>query len=387
LEYSFDREPTTTANDPRPAQLRNGHSLDRHAITECLCMRCGWFGPSARECGGCGVELGRYFCAKCNLWDSTPGKSIYHCDGRAKVRRRRADRPRKKPSGPGEEVAPPAIAPGAQDAQEAQEAQEEQEAQEAQEPRGGDGEAGGAVPAMVVEDLEGGGADDDSDGDESDHGEASASASASVSTSTSAGSSGSSATSSSSSSSSSSGSDPDSDYEYVDEDSSSPAAAAAASGGGCGICRVGRGLGIDYHHCPKCTMCVPINMRTAHKCIDNALATACPICSEHMFNSRRRVTLTRCGHPLHEECLSQYAEHAHNNDRFVTCPTCRKTLYDETATYRFIDAALATHEMPEELRDKIASILCNDCERVGEAPFHFQYHKCPHCGGYNTSVE
>ena len=32
------------------------------------------------------------------------------------------------------------------------------------------------------------------------------------------------------------------------------------------------------------------------------------------------------------------------------------------------------------------AILCNDCERKGQAPFHFVYHKCPHCASYNTRV-
>jgi hypothetical protein len=32
------------------------------------------------------------------------------------------------------------------------------------------------------------------------------------------------------------------------------------------------------------------------------------------------------------------------------------------------------------------AILCNDCGKQGEAPFHFVYHKCCHCASYNTRV-
>lgn len=31
-------------------------------------------------------------------------------------------------------------------------------------------------------------------------------------------------------------------------------------------------------------------------------------------------------------------------------------------------------------------ILCNDCGRQGEAPFHFVYHKCSSCRSYNTRL-
>lgn len=34
----------------------------------------------------------------------------------------------------------------------------------------------------------------------------------------------------------------------------------------------------------------------------------------------------------------------------------------------------------------IQVILCNDCEKRGDSPFHWLYHKCPHCGSFNTRV-
>ncbi|KAJ0752185.1 putative transferase, protein kinase RLK-Pelle-RLCK-VIIa-2 family [Helianthus annuus] len=37
-------------------------------------------------------------------------------------------------------------------------------------------------------------------------------------------------------------------------------------------------------------------------------------------------------------------------------------------------------------KGRTEDILCNDCEKKGSAPFHWQYHKCPRCGSYNTRL-
>lgn len=31
-------------------------------------------------------------------------------------------------------------------------------------------------------------------------------------------------------------------------------------------------------------------------------------------------------------------------------------------------------------------VMCNDCGAMGEAHFHFVYHKCLRCTSYNTRV-
>jgi len=58
--------------------------LDRYAVTEVCCMRCSTLQPASNSCknSSCSSEgkaFAKYFCKICNLYDDTPGKSIYHC--------------------------------------------------------------------------------------------------------------------------------------------------------------------------------------------------------------------------------------------------------------------------------------------------------------------
>ena len=57
----------------------------------------------------------------------------------------------------------------------------------------------------------------------------------------------------------------------------------------CGMCRVGKGIGIDFTHCHKCGICLNIGFK--HVCIERNLESDCPICGEYMFTSRQTVTL------------------------------------------------------------------------------------------------
>jgi hypothetical protein len=40
--------------------------------------------------------------------------------------------------------------------------------------------------------------------------------------------------------------------------------------------------------------------------------------------------------------------------------------------------------MPEEYRNMVVSVLCNDCHARSEVRFHVVGHKCGGCGSYNT---
>lgn len=42
--------------------------------------------------------------------------------------------------------------------------------------------------------------------------------------------------------------------------------------------------------------------------------------------------------------------------------------------------------MPPDYANIYSIVLCNDCEVKSEAPYHFLYHKCDKCKGYNTKV-
>jgi zinc finger protein-like protein len=42
--------------------------------------------------------------------------------------------------------------------------------------------------------------------------------------------------------------------------------------------------------------------------------------------------------------------------------------------------------LPPALAGRTQAIRCNDCGAGSAAPFHFVYHKCGGCGGYNTRL-
>lgn len=54
--------------------------------------------------------------------------------------------------------------------------------------------------------------------------------------------------------------------------------------------------------------------------------------------------------------------------------------------YRALDVRLAQDVIPPEYVNRMSTILCHDCDVKNDVPFHFVYHKCPRCKGYNTRV-
>ncbi|KAJ1556932.1 hypothetical protein HK405_001373, partial [Cladochytrium tenue] len=139
----------------------------------------------------------------------------------------------------------------------------------------------------------------------------------------------------------------------------------------CGICRIGRGLGVDYFHCKKCNVCMAISLQGKHKCIERNLESDCPICGEYMFTSTTTVIFM---------CHQEYIQTSYQ------CPTCFKSLVNMTEYFRQLDAMLAQQSMPPDYKHHQSYVYCNDCEKKSYAPFHFIYHKCAHCNGYNTKV-
>lgn len=150
----------------------------------------------------------------------------------------------------------------------------------------------------------------------------------------------------------------------------------------CGICRVGRGLGIDFFHCHRCRACLSIELeRSGHRCIERTLDSNCPICGEYLFTSTQQVILMKpCQHSIHARCYRQHTA------RSYQCPICCKSLGDMSAFFRELDATLAAHRMPAEYAAHRSNVFCNDCERRSWRPFHFVYHRCGHCSSYNTVV-
>ena len=153
----------------------------------------------------------------------------------------------------------------------------------------------------------------------------------------------------------------------------------------CNVCRVGEGLGVDFQHCMKCNTCVPFERPGGpkHVCRGRATDESCSICLEGLFNSTDAVRELPCGHMLHQSCFEEYTRSNYG------CPICRKSVGDMTAYFTMLDRLLAAEgreSLPVEVRDTTQRATCHDCGEAFDAPFHWVYHKCGHCGSYNTSV-
>lgn len=147
----------------------------------------------------------------------------------------------------------------------------------------------------------------------------------------------------------------------------------------CNLCRLGKGLGIDYFHCMNCNACMSRSL-SVHICREKCLEDNCPICHEYIFTSSNPVKALPCGHIMHSSCFQEYTCSNY------TCPICSKSLGDMQVYFGMLDAMLAEEKIPEEYSGKTQEILCNDCEKRGTVSFHWLYHKCRHCGSYNTRV-
>ncbi|CAH8391101.1 unnamed protein product [Eruca vesicaria subsp. sativa] len=147
----------------------------------------------------------------------------------------------------------------------------------------------------------------------------------------------------------------------------------------CNLCRVGKGLGIDYFHCMKCNACMSRTI-VEHICREKCLEDNCPICHEYIFTSNSPVKALPCGHVMHSACFQEYT------CSHYTCPVCSKSLGDMQVYFRMLDALLAEQKMPDEYLNQTQVILCNDCGRKGNVPYHWLYHKCSCCASYNTRL-
>jgi len=98
----------------------------------------------------------------------------------------------------------------------------------------------------------------------------------------------------------------------------------------CGVCRVGKGLGIDFFHCPTCRACLCIKTKSTHKCKEGLLDCKCPICWDVFQTSTVPALLLECGHPIHETCLKEYMK----NGQYA-CPTCFQPVFKVQTTTTF----------------------------------------------------
>ncbi|RID58007.1 hypothetical protein BRARA_F01338 [Brassica rapa] len=118
-------------------------------------------------------------------------------------------------------------------------------------------------------------------------------------------------------------------------------------------------IGIEYFHCMKCNACMSRTL-VEHVCIEKCLEDNCSICHEYIFNSNSPVKALPCGHVMHSTCFQVY--------------------------FRMLDALLSEQKMPDEYLNQTQAILCNDCRRKGNTPYHWLHHKYSSCASYNTRL-
>ncbi|KRX06883.1 hypothetical protein PPERSA_11528 [Pseudocohnilembus persalinus] len=91
----------------------------------------------------------------------------------------------------------------------------------------------------------------------------------------------------------------------------------------CKMCRVGEQS--QNFHCNRCDMCWPKISQNTHKCVQNVENQSCPVCMDNIKHSTQGViTLSNCGHAIHQNCLNQYVKKSRKNK----CPLCNRALSD-----------------------------------------------------------
>ncbi len=148
----------------------------------------------------------------------------------------------------------------------------------------------------------------------------------------------------------------------------------------CGICRIGKGLGVDFFHCTTCNVCMSLALQNSHRCIERSTECNCPICGDYMFTSTMTVVFMQpCGHPIHQKC---YYEHMKSSYK---CPTCARSIVNMEPQFRMLDREIVRQPMPLLYATWRAEIVCNDCLERSGTDFHFLGLKCQRCNSYNTS--
>lgn len=144
--------------------------------------------------------------------------------------------------------------------------------------------------------------------------------------------------------------------------------------GKCGICRVGGRE--NFFHCDKCNACYSNSLKDNHICIDNSMNQNCVICMDDLFNSTKGVSVLKCGHTIHADCLNEYLKSNYK------CPICQKSIH--TLYFNYIQQEIDNTIMPEEYKDVDKNITCNDCNKQSIHKFHIIAMKCIHCNSFNT---
>ncbi|KAI8328010.1 hypothetical protein BC941DRAFT_464017 [Chlamydoabsidia padenii] len=138
----------------------------------------------------------------------------------------------------------------------------------------------------------------------------------------------------------------------------------------CGLCRSGQGLGVDTYHCPKCRVCIRLEAKDSHPCLERSLESNCPLCAEYMFTSTTPVIVMKCGHAMHKSCYQAYL-----GSSAYQCPICKKSIREVTAYFQKLRQDLINQPMPKAYQHHRSLVFCNDCEQKSDTPYHFLYHQ------------
>ncbi|KMK61219.1 CHY and RING finger domain-containing protein [Aspergillus fumigatus Z5] len=145
------------------------------------------------------------------------------------------------------------------------------------------------------------------------------------------------------------------------------------------VCRQCGKLAAQYY----CNICKlwdnDSNKKNTHRCIERSTQCDCPICGDYMFTSPETVVFMRCGHSIHQKCLSEYSKSSYR------CPICSKTIANMESTFRNLDRTIQSQPMPAEFKDTSALIHCNDCGAKSVVRYHWLGLKCDMCESYNTA--
>lgn len=98
-----------------------------------------------------------------------------------------------------------------------------------------------------------------------------------------------------------------------------------------------------------------------------------------MFTSSSSIVAMPCGHYLHKMCYTQYMEIAYK------CPVCKKSAVNMDLQWRKLEHAIESQPMPDELRDTLAMVQCNDCNQKSSVRYHWLGNKCGACDSFNTN--
>jgi len=143
----------------------------------------------------------------------------------------------------------------------------------------------------------------------------------------------------------------------------------------CGLCRVGPKE--QLFHCDTCDCCLSIYEKN-HKCISKRTAHNCPVCLEDLHTSTKGFHFLKCGHSVHPNCFNDMIE-----NKIYKCPLCSKLIVK--IDNEQMDFEIENTQMPDEYKDILVKILCNECQNKNEVKFHIVGLKCPDCKSYNTS--